>query len=338
MKKLAYCAAMMIVIVILLPLLIVKGCGHPTAEKPPEGTITGSELKISVYDTISNTSSIMNLEDYIKGVVAAEMPADFDMEALKAQAVAARTFAYGRLTGVYQSKQGVHDGITICTDSTHCQAWISKENAMKKWNIFFSARNWAKIEKAVNGTKGMIVVYKGNIANTLFHASSPGRTENNEDVWSGTAVPYLRSVESSGEENAKGYKTSIIISNAEFVEKLKKAYADYKFGEDIFKTIKILGNTEGGRVKSLKIGDTTLTGTQFRTLYKLRSAAFSIKKNEDGSLKITTTGYGHGVGMSQWGADSLAKKGATYIEILKHYYTGVDVISINEYAAKSGVQ
>lgn len=336
MKKLLYYAGIMIAIVILLPLLIVKSCGHPTEKKPPEEILKSSELKISVYDANLNRSTVMNLEDYIKGVVAAEMPADFDIEALKAQAVAARTFAYGRLTGVYQSKAGVHDGVNICTDSTHCQAWISKENAMKKWNIFFAARNWGKIEKAVNSTKGLIVVYKGNIANTLFHASSPGRTENSEDVWSGVAVPYLRSVESTGEEDSKGYVTSISLSRADFLEKLSTAYPDDKFSKDIFKKIHIVDHTEGGRVKTLKIGDITLKGTEFRTLFKLRSSAFTLKENKNGSLTITTTGYGHGVGMSQWGADSLAKKGGTYMEILKHYYSGVDIISISEYSNTGG--
>lgn len=336
MKKLAYYAGIMIAIIIILPMLIVKGCGHPAEKKPPEETAIPGELKISVYDAITKKSMVMNLEDYIKGVVAAEMPADFDIEALKAQAVAARTFAYGRLTGVYKSTAGVHDGIDICTDSTHCQAWSSKENAMKKWSIFFAARNWSKIEKAVNTTKGMIVVYNGSIANTLFHASSAGRTENSEDVWAGVAVPYLRSVESSGDEDSKGYVTSISIDKGAFLEKLRKTYPDNEFDKDIFDSIHIMDHTQGGRVGTIKIGDIKLKGTEFRKLFKLRSSAFIIKENKDGSLKITTTGYGHGVGMSQWGADSLAKKGGTYTEILKHYYTGVDIIPITEYLNLGG--
>lgn len=337
MKKLVYYTGMMIVVIILMPLFIVKGCGSSVEKKPPDEVTDSIEYKISVYNTVSKNTEEMDLEEYIKGVLAAEMPADFDMEALKAQAVAARTYAYGRLAGVYKSKQGVHDGVDVCTDSTHCQAWVSKESAMKKWSVFFASRNWSKIEKAVNGTKGMIVVYKGNIANTLFHASSSGRTENSEDVWSGTSVPYLRSVTSSGEEVSKGYITSILIETSELIEKLHKAYPEAEFEKDIFKSIKILDYTAGGRVKTLKIGDITMKGTEFRTILGLRSANFNLEMADDrtdGSLKITTTGYGHGVGMSQWGADSLAKKGGTYIEILKHYYTGVDVISINEYVTK----
>ncbi len=335
MKKLVYYAGMMIAVVILLPLFIVKGCGH-SAEKKPSTNVTGSkERTILVYDSTKHKTVKMNLEEYIKGVVAAEMPADFDMEALKAQAVAARTFAYGRLTGVYKSKQGVHDDADICTDSTHCQAWCSRESAMKKWSVFFAARNWSRIEKAVQDTSGMIVVYRGNIANTLFHASSPGKTENSEDVWAGTVVPYLRSVDSGGEERSKGYITSVLIKKARLLEKLAQAYPDAKIKEDVLDKIKILDYTTGGRVKTLKVGNLTLKGTEFRTLFNLRSSDFTVEKADGQTLKITTTGYGHGVGMSQWGADSLAKKGGTYMEILKHYYTGVDIVSIEEYETKN---
>jgi stage II sporulation protein D len=337
MKKLVYYAGMMIAVIILLPLFIVKGCGPSWEPKPPDKATVGKDYKISVYNETLKKSEEMNLEEYIKGVVAAEMPADFDPEALKAQAVAARTFAYGRMTGVYKSKEGVHDGVDICTDSTHCQAWTSKENAMKKWKVLFASRNWSKIEKAVNSTKGMIVAYNGNIANTLFHASSSGKTENSDEVWSGVSVPYLRSVTSSGEEESKGYITSILIKTSELVGKLRKAYPEAEFAANIFKSIKIIDYTTGGRVKTLKIGNISLKGTEFRTLLGLRSTDFKVEiadEGKDGTLKITTKGFGHGVGMSQWGADSLAKRGGTYTEILKHYYTGVDVILISEYESK----
>lgn len=334
MKKFFYYAGMMIAVIVLLPMLIVKGCGpSTTGKKPPVEEIKEKTYQISVYNTSLNQSLEMDLEEYIKGVLAAEMPADFDMEALKAQATAARTYAYGRLAGIYQSKQGVHDGIDVCTNSAHCQAWTSKENALKKWNIFFASRNWSKIEKAVDSTKGMIVVYNNEIANTLFHASSPGKTENSEEVWSGVSVPYLRSVDSSGEEASKGYITTITLKTSELLEKLRKAHPEAEFTKSILKSMKILNYTTGERVNTLKIGDTLIKGTEFRSLLGLRSAYFKLEwvDNKSDELKITTKGFGHGVGMSQWGADSLAKKGGTYIEILKHYYSGVDVIPIVEY-------
>ena len=334
MKKLIYYAGLMVVIIILLPMFIVKGCGRPVEKKPPASEKTDGTVKIKVYHPASATVEEMDLEEYIKGVVAAEMPADFHIEALKAQAVAARTFAYGRLSGVYKPKEEVHEGADICTDSSHCQAWVSKEDALKKWSPFFASKNWNKISKAVNDTKGMIVVYKGAVANTLFHASSGGRTENAEEVWAGVSVPYLKSVESSGEENSKGYITSFLIKKQDFVEKFKKAYPDAVFGDNILDGIRIVDYTTGGRVNTIEVGDVALKGTEFRTLFGLRSARFVVSSadgKKDDMLKITTTGFGHGVGMSQWGADSLAKKGGTFTEILKHYYTGVDIVSISEF-------
>lgn len=331
MKRLIYYAGMMVVVVILVPMAIVRGCERPPKTEPPEKITVTVGHKISVYNKAFNKTEIMDLEEYLKGVVAAEMPADFDMEALKAQAVAARTFAYGRLCGVYCSKQGVHDGTDICTDPSHCQAWTSRESAIKKWSVLFAAGNWAKIEKAVDETKDMIVTYHGSIANTLFHASSCGMTENSEDVWAGVKVPYLRSVVSDGDQFSKGYAATILMGTGEMAEKLRKAYPDADVDSIAADSIKILDYTASGRVKTLKIGNVMMKGTEFRSLFGLRSASFDVKPAEDDMLKITTTGYGHGVGMSQWGADSLAKKGGAFREILEHYYTGVDILTISDY-------
>lgn len=360
MKKLIYYAGIMIIVILLLPMLIVKSCGKMPEkvkapqrqekleqseeiikkEKPEKVKVQekaeNKEYIISVYDNNLKRSEEMDLEEYIKGVVAAEMPAEFHPEALKAQAIAARTYAYGRFSGVYESKTGVHDGIDVCKDSTHCQAWISREAAIKKWNVFFASKYWSKIAKAVDSTKGLIVVYDGKVANTLFHSSSSERTENSEDVWPGVSVPYLRSVTSTGDEEAKGFEVSTNIKSSEIIEKLKEAYPNEEFHGDLYDSINVLEYTAGGRVKTLKIGDITLKGTEFRTLLGLRSTNFVVEKVGKGTgdkqmLRITTRGYGHGVGMSQYGADSLAKKGGTCMEILKHYYTGVDVIPISDY-------
>ena len=331
MKKLIYYTCVIILVVILLPLLIVKGCGTSEKEAPKAEKPSGTGIKITVYITGEKRVQEMDLEEYIKGVVAAEMPASFGIEALKAQAVAARTFAYGRLAGVYRSAPGAHDGIDVCTDPAHCQAWISKENAMKNWGIFFASRNWAKIEGAVNETAGIIVTYDGKIANTLFHSNSGGMTENSEEVWDGTYVPYLRSVVSKGEDNYKEYRSVVMLDDNDFIEKLRNKYPDIKLGKDVFSDIKILDHTTGGRVNTIRIGNTTIKGTEFRALFGLNSANFNIEKANGGALKITVLGYGHGVGMSQCGADWLAKKGATFDEILRYYYTGVDLTTIDDY-------
>lgn len=337
MNKLLWYLSVMIVIVILLPAVIVRSCSPAPPQKPPVVEIPEKTYEIAVWNRDTKSTEIMDLEEYIKGVVAAEMPADFDLEALKAQAVAARTFAYGRMTGDYRSKQGVHDGIDICTDPTHCQAWMSRESARKRWGILFASRNWKKIERAVNETKGLIITYQGNVINALFHASSPGRTENAEDVWNGQSVPYLRSVVSS-DEASKGYITTVDVSRDIFAAKLREAYPDEdpdEFYEDFADDIEVIDITAGGRVKTLRIGNIIMKGTEFRSLLGLRSACFSIASNDDGTISITTTGHGHGVGMSQWGANALAKTGGTFDEILRHYYTGVNIVSISDHEALS---
>jgi stage II sporulation protein D len=333
MKKLIYYAGIMTAIVILLPMFIVRSCGPAPVPEPKDEPVPVKTCEITVYNHMTGETERVDLEEYLKCVLAAEMPADFDMEALKAQAVAARTFAYGRISGTYRSKQGVHDGIDVCTDSTHCQAWMSRESAMKRWKILFASRNWGKISKAVNDTKGIIAVYNGTVANTLFHASSPGRTENAEDVWQGKSVPYLKSVESSGDEASKGYTTSVAVSTGELAEKLIRAYPHAELGDDLTKKIKIIDFTAGGRVKTLRISNITMRGTEFRSMLGLRSACFSIEFVDDDLMRITTTGHGHGVGMSQWGANALAKTGGTYREILRHYYTGIDLVAISDYEA-----
>ena len=331
MKKLIYYAGTMLIAVIILPMLIVKGCS-PGTEKAPDmpGKQKTESVPITVYDTENDTEAQMDLEEYLKGVLAAEMPAQFDIEALKAQAVAARSFAYGRLTGTYKSKEGIHDPKGLCVDSTHCQAWISRAAAMKGWGIFFAARNWSRIERAVAETKGIIAAYDGKIANTLFHSNSGGRTENSEEVWDGISVPYLRSVDSSDDKYNKDYKAVVTVKKTDLEEKLRVSYPDAKPGKDSAASIKILDYTTGGRVKTLKVGNVNMKGTEFRNLLGLRSANFTIEKAGSDALKITTFGYGHGVGMSQWGADALAKKGGTFDEILRFYYTGIELTTIDK--------
>lgn len=332
MKKLIYYAGIMLIAVIILPMLIVKGCSH-SPEKEPDASEkqTTKSIQITLYDTKNNTATKMDMEEYLKGVLAAEMPASFDLEALKAQAVAARSFAYGRIIGTYKSKEGVHDPRGLCIDPTHCQAWISRTAAMKGWGIFFASRNWSRIERAVAETKGIIATYDGKVANTLFHSNSGGRTENSEEVWDGVSVPYLRSVDSSDDKNSKDYKAVVTVKTADLEEKIRAAYPDAGLERSAVSGIKILDYTTGGRVKTLKVGNINMKGTEFRSLAGLRSAKFSIEKTGSDALKITTYGYGHGVGMSQWGADALAKKGGTFDEILRYYYTGIELTTVDKF-------
>ncbi|MCX8129830.1 MAG: stage II sporulation protein D [Clostridia bacterium] len=333
MKKLLYYSFLMTIVVVILPFLIVRGCSienKETEEKNfPEIQQTG--LKIKVYNSADDKVSEMPLEQYVKGVVAAEMPAEFGIEALKAQAVAARTYAVGRAKGLYKTEDKAHENADICTNSAHCQAWTDKKTAAKKWGILNTYRYWSKIERAVNETNGLILVYEDRIINPVFHANSGGKTENSEDVWEGKKEPYLRSVTSSGEVGAKDYRSELIITVDDFYDTLKKQYPELKVSKkNLPVNIKILGHTEGGRVRNLQIGNITVKGTSFRSLYGLKSANFEIEEKGKDTLKITVTGHGHGVGMSQWGADYLAKSGGNFEEILKYYYTGVELQKIGK--------
>ncbi|HHV30161.1 stage II sporulation protein D [Acetivibrio mesophilus] len=326
MKRFVRYVLLMTIIVVILPLIIVRGCSTVIEDIVPEEK---EDMKLKVYIKGQDEVEEMSLEEYLMGVVAAEMPADFELEALKAQAIAARTYVYGRMKKIYSPKDDTHKGADICTDSAHCQAWIKKDDAMAKWGTLKAFDNWGKIERAVRETEGIIILYDKKVVNPVFHANSGGMTENAEDVWEGTKVPYLKSVKSEGEDKSSGYKVETVFKEEEITKKLKEEYPDIEIeAEDLLEEIEILERTRAGRVKEIRIEDVVIKGTQLRSLLGLRSTNFNIEKGDNNEVIITTIGYGHGVGMSQWGANSLAKNGGTYEEILKHYYTGISLDTI----------
>ena len=337
MKRIIYYIAVMLCILIVLPLLIVRSCDMSPEAVRPGGAPKG--LKIKVYMHQQKVVKEMDLEEYLYGVVAAEMPAEFEPEALKAQAVAARTYALGRYYGLYVPREDTHQGAAVCTDFAHCQAWVGKQDAMKKWKVYLAAKYWSKIVQAVKETRGVVITYNGKLINPLFHSNSGGRTENSEEVWSGTAEPYLRSVYSDGEEVSPEYKSVTLVGVKDFFSVLKKQYPNFKADQKHpLKEIKVLNYTTGGRIKDLQIGNITLKGTEFRSLFSLRSANFSISQENTETLKITVLGNGHGAGMSQWGANAMARNGALYGEILKYYYTGVELTTLDKLQALAPVQ
>ena len=264
----------------------------------------------------------INLDDYLLGVVSAEMPASFEQEALKAQAVVARTYTLYCI----KHNNGKHNGADICDDSTCCQAWISKENRMEKWDEKERDNYWKKIENAVIDTKGKVITYNGEVIDAFFHSNSGGKTENVSTVWGGADLPYLQSVETSGEDGYTQFQSEVVLSKEEFTEKIKSKHKDFEIDFSDSECIKILEYTEGNRVKTIKIGNLELSGVEVRTLVGLKSANFTVEMVND-EIKFSVNGYGHGVGMSQTGADSLAKQGKNYEEIIKHFYTGVEIIN-----------
>jgi stage II sporulation protein D len=261
-----------------------------------------------IYLTRSKTGDIveLSLEEYLAGVVYAEMPASFNLEALKAQAVAARTYTKFKLD------QNNH----ICDDPAHCQAWNADDYT----------DNFKKAYMAVSETKGEIITYLGEAIEAFFHASSGGKTESSENVW-GKEIPYLVSVDSPNEDKImSSFYSEKEVTYKEMREKVNKLKGSKSISTDKLKSkIKILSKTQGDRVKELKIDNVILSGTEIRNLFDLRSANFSIELKEK-SIVFKVRGYGHGVGMSQWGAEAMAKEGKKYDEILKHYYPNTEIL------------
>lgn len=281
---------------------------------------------VRLYHKEKDIVEEINLEEYISGVVASEMPASFEEEALKAQAVAARTFYMNKRNN--PCKDAEKKDAEIC-DTTHCQVYMSKQERLNSWNKKQAEDNWSKIEKAVDDTKGQVLTYGEEVLEyPQFFAISSGKTEDAKDVFS-SDIPYLKSEDSKGEEIAPKYKTSIDIPINEFISKINEEYPKVKASKSNIKfLIKINSYTEGGGVKEMQIGEENVKGTEFRKLLSLNSTNFTLEFS-DNSVTVNCIGYGHGVGMSQWGANVMAKNGSKYDEILKHYYYGIEIQQIN---------
>lgn len=389
---------------LLLPLAVVPlQRAAPAPEAPPAQAAPSppaAELyeqpPIAVYLSQSGQIETLPLEDYVTGVVAAEMPASFQPEALKAQAIAARTFIVRRLLAGDVS--GVPAAGAIVTDTVAHQAYLSQEALEEKFVRAGRADDLAKLRRAVLETRGSVMVYNGEPITASFFAASGGYTENSEDYWS-AAVPYLRSVASPWEEKiADNYEVTVTFAPGEMLDRLGVTVAStdgakrtagkeaqgaqasllgkgesratansasasctangavssnpsVPAGASVSSVsgrspataasgpvlsasaaaapdIRILSHTAGGRVKEISIGGIVFSGREVREKLGLRSSQF-VCRMEDGEIAITTYGNGHGVGMSQWGADGMAREGETATRILKHYYTGISFAQVS---------
>ena len=296
----------------------------PTAAPLQVGTKEPMDT-ISVYIALDDRVEDMDFSEYLKSSVAAEMPASFEEEALKAQAVAVRTYILQRAE--YYQKNGApeeHKGAMTCTDPNHCKAWVSKEDKIKAWGVDGELL-WKKISDAVDKTRGVIMMYEGKPINAVFHAMSSGATEDAKDVW-GSDVPYLKSVDSSLDKNAPKYETSLSMTKDEFKKKMGETIDGVDFTDGVFGEIE---RTATGSITSIEIGKVKIKGSEFRSILDLRSTNVSF--NVVGEvINMTVHGYGHGVGMSQYGANFMAQEGKNYQEILNAYYTGVELVAYTE--------
>ncbi len=295
-------------------------------ETPKEEKPTTNKYNYKEYNTIkllhieNGTIEELHLDEYLYGVVSAEMPASYETEALKAQATVARTYSIYQM----QNSGEKHVGASICDSYTCCQAWISEEDRLAKWEEAERESNWQKIIKAVDETAGKIITYDGKPINAFFHSNSGGTTESSVNIWGGIEYPYLKSVETSGEEGYSQYSSEVSFSKEELVNKIKETHPEIEIDWSQENAIKIEEYTDSGRVRTIKLGNINIAGTEARTIFGLKSTNFIIKYVDD-KIIFSVTGYGHGVGMSQTGADSLAKQGRGYEDIIKHFYTGVEI-------------
>lgn len=346
MKKILIYLLSFILIIFIIPAFLTKRTTPTSSKKETERQLkdnnqqeqtTENQTEISnkntynysKYGTISllhkKTGEVeqVKLDEYLCNVVSAEMPATFEQEALKAQAIVARTYT------IYKILNKKHDNADICDDSTCCQAWISKDNRLAKWEENQRESNWQKICSAVNETSGKIITYENKPIDAFFHSNSGGITEVPVNVWGGTGYPYLQSVETSGENTYTQYASEVTLSQEELINKLKEKYSDISIDFTNSEDIKILEYTESTRVKTVKFGNHEISGVEARTLFGLKSTNFEISRDGN-NIKFSVKGYGHGVGMSQTGADSMAKNGSRAEEIIKHFYTGVEITEVNK--------
>lgn len=247
-------------------------------------------------------------EDYIKGVVAAEMPVSFEMEALKAQAVAARTYAIKHYDG--RDPKNLY------------QAYVSIEDMKKNWGSNFE-KNYKKISDAVDSTRGETIKYNNEMIEAVFHSTSAGLTENSENVWA-NSLPYLKSVDSHVDEQAPNFQQQKKIPIKQVCEKINNKYGTDLSAKNFMDKFIIGERTKAGYIKNINICDKKVSAMQIRMLLGLRSTNFNFVKNGD-NIVFTTKGFGHGAGMSQYGANFMAKQGYDYKQILKHYYSGVEI-------------
>lgn len=254
-----------------------------------------------------------DMEEYIKGVVAAEMPASFPEEALKAQAVASRTYAV----------RAVENADFELSPSDIGQAYITVDEMKKNWGENFDTY-YAKICTAVDDTRDEVMVYEGEPILAVFHSTSAGETETAGNIWN-YDLPYLESTDSVGDTYAPNYETTIEISCSDVISDITALYPEFKADEaSLFDSIKINSRSEAGYITDMNVGNMNFTGKQIREALGLRSANFTVE-DKGGSISFTTKGFGHGAGMSQYGAKYMADNGSDYKAILNHYYSGISI-------------
>lgn len=312
-----------------LLIIIALGAGLPflLSRQIPAKYFPGVTM-VRVFLHEENRVVPMQLEDYLVGVVAAGMPAEFPLDALKAQAVVARTYAV-RSIGMSGTEAPLHAGADLCDDDSCGQAWLSRQELKKRWGTVDYYNNYYKVKSAVDETRGQVLAYQGELIDPVCHASCGGGTENAEDVW-GVQVPYLRGVPCPYDSQPNTVQR-VSFSFAQLDQALGTSLAALQeAGSETASVSNVLVEaTPAGRPKLLQIGNSLFTAAAVMDLLDLRSTRFTWNI-EDGNMAFTTTGKGYGVGFCQYGAKGLAEHGYGYRTILGHYYSRVEIIDTEQ--------
>lgn len=327
---------LLLITLLIIPALVVQfiphGAGQSLKEKVElelsmQTEESSPNIQIAVYRTSTGTIEKVPLESYIRGVVASEMPVEFEIEALKAQALAARTYIIRRL--VDQDLTDAPEG-SIVTDTEKHQVYQSESELQERWGMEYE-RKISRMNQVINETIGQVLTYEGRPINATFFSTSNGFTENSEDYWS-TALPYLRSVASPWDKESPRYKEQVTMSIGDFQQHLgiKNMTIPVSTNQTFSK---VISRTAGNRIKEIKIGDQTFTGKEVRELLDLPSSHFEWKL-EGSKIVINSVGWGHGVGMSQWGANGMAIEGYNAEEIVKYYYKNVKIQDYRQWIVK----
>lgn len=328
-KVLAWTVLLVLVLVIVIPILVIGGFHGEPRQGGSAKMAKGDHIIIKVYFHEQQKIVEMKLEEYLKGVVAAEMPAEFELEALKAQAVAARTYAVKNMTAFGGSGLAEQPGADVSTDYKQSQAWVNEEALKKRWGSNY-AKFWDKISQAVEETSGEVATYNGEFIQAVYHSTSGEKTASAKEVW-GFDYPYLQSVPCTWDQKSPRYYDKKEFSFAQVEQLLgPETQVVAAMQNNSSGAMAILNTTESGRVGQIRIGSKVLSGAEVREKLDLRSNNFNVEL-KDNKIVVNTIGYGHGVGLCQYGANGMAKEGMDYRQIITKYYTGVALKNINAY-------
>lgn len=320
MKKFLTLIFISAIVIISLPVALLKDTVNPAENVfvPQTSTTQSAENTntLTVFRSVNQENIEVDFFEYVCGSVAAEMPLSYHEEALKAQAIACYTNAL-RLKKLSESSATYH----ISDDSSIHQGYLSKEQREEKWGEDFDKYE-SKLKNIVKSVENHAVYYDDKLCVTAFHAISSGKTESAENIW-GEKVPYLVSVKSTGDNLSPQYSSTVVFEKDEFIQ-IAKDLTGNKSIKNLKNSLKIQEKSKSGTVLKVTLDKKDFTGEQIRKAFSLKSPVFTIKATEK-TVTFNVTGYGHGVGMSQYGADFMARQGSNYEEILKHYYKGVEI-------------